>query len=1128
MVNVTILGPFRATLDVDEGADDITPSSARERTALAALAVSAPETMSIQALATELYGDDTIADPKNAVQAVVSRLRKLLGSDSIETTANGYRLRAAVSDVDEMTRHRSEGRLAAALATWSGPTLTDVVPGPLLGAERLRLDEVRAELTEASLAARADVDPSATIADIEAAVAVEPLRERRWELLMRTLYRSGRQADALRAYQRARTHLAAELGLEPGPALTELEQQILRQDNSLASALPSRPATVERTLPTGIVTILLCDVEGSVRRWETRPTDTADQIDAMHATWSQAVEGHDGVVVKSTGDGILAVFEMASDAVRAAAAGQAAQRTTDLSIRVALHTGEVISIDDDVRGPTVNRAARLMDLAHGGQILVSGVTADLASGGMDEDLGLRSLGSHWLRDVPEPVEIHQLTGPGLRSSFEPLRSAGPSQLPRLRTALLGRETVLQELTELVGNEPLVTLVGTGGIGKTTLSLAVGWEIADTRSVTFVDLASVRDPSLVAVRIAETLVGNEPNSQRSPVERITDRLGANPDLLVIDNAEHVLDSVAAAVDEILSIELKGSLLVTSRQALSVVGERVVTLSPLPLPDADDDLAETSRNASVQLFLDRMRSTKPDAQLPQGLLPVVAHICRRLDGIPLAIELAAGRTGLLAVEDIASRLDDQLRLLRQVPATRQARHASLEAVAHWSLDQLAPETRRLFGVLSVMAGAFDVNGAEAMAGGAGIDPLDVLDGVSEMVAASLLAAEPDGRRFRMLEPIRQLALAELRAAGGETPTRRAHAAWVTDRTVAAFAAQDETRTVLYRSFDTDADQLLTALRWSLDRFDDTDTNDEDIERTGVLALTSAFWFLEKDPGTGTELIDQIKERIDRDRHPMAWARTTIARATVGATLPVAGMTDDAADAVRIFDEHDDPHRGLARLGAIFTHFATQGNEAFDLLAEADELLSSDDRWNRAIFDLVAMMIRAVGSDEQAPSPEQAIGHGERAVTSLRTLGDRWALGATLGELGRLQRLTGDYAGAASRYYESIELFGDLHYHGLHYILSELGQLASLQGDHAEAGRLHERAIEMADDDGNASCRAQAMLASARSALLAGDEEEAAERTAIARELHPDWHLLSFGLEELDARLDELKGLAGPQAD
>lgn len=1129
MLHVAVLGPMVAEVDQGDRRVDVTPKTGREQMALATLALSAPGTLTVGALADALYGDDDVRDHRNAVQAVVSRVRKALGDAAgcLETTSAGYRLVDTEIDVATMLARRNAGDIEGALATWRGATLAEVSGRGLIDNERTRLDELRATLTEQLLRSRLDVDPAGTVADLEAAVGDQPLREHRWELLMLALYRSGRQADALRAFRRARQHLADEVGLEPGRALAELEAQVLAHDPSLGTPAMQR---LDQTtaLPTGTVTVLLCDVEGSVRRWESDPADTAALIEKMHLHWGDVVAGSGGVVVKSTGDGVLALFSTATDAIRAAAAGQRGQVGTGLRLRVALHTGEVVATSADLRGPTVNRTTRLLELAQGDQVLVSGTTAEVAGRIVPDahgELGLRRLGDHWLRDVDEPVAIFQLVGGGLPAAFAPVISHGPSDLPRPRHSLLGREEERERLVDLVTAEPLVTLLGAGGIGKTSLALSVGWALADSRTVAFVDLASLQDPGQVAARVAEVLVGIDTGGTRTPLERIVDRLSANDDLLIIDNAEHLLGAVASLADELLSARLNGSVLVTSRHPLAVGGENVLTLAPLPLPGVDDDLNETGSNPSVRLFIERMRAASPSVDLPDGMLPVVAHICRRLDGIPLAIELAAGRAALLTVEEIAARLDDQLRLLRQVPATREARHASLEAVVGWSLDQLGTETRALFIRLSVMAGTFDVDGVERFASSAGLDPDGALDGLSEMLAASLLTAEQGSGRLRMLEPIRQFALAELRANGEEAAARGAHADWMTDRAVAAYRAQDDRRAALFRSFDDDADQLIGALRWSsaqlvsnTDEAGSPDDLDRRADRAAELALSSAFWFLEQDPDTGSKLFGELRRRIDGTHHPLAWARVTIAHAVVTATLPTTGVGSDALDAVAIFDAEASDERGVARIGAAIALLNAGGADVGELLSDAEALIPSDQPWNRALVDVVAMLAGAAAPDADPETLDAAVARGERAAAVLRRLGYRWALGATLGELGRLHRSRGEYDQAEACYRESVDLFGEMKYHGLHYIFSELGHLASLQGKHDAARRHHERGLQLALDDGNPACHALALVACARSELLAAEPADAAQLVRRARTLHPEVDLLIEG-DELDEQLFEL---------
>ena len=409
------------------------------------------------------------------------------------------------------------------------------------------------------------------------------------------------------------------------------------------------------------------------------------------------------------------------------------------------------------------------------------------------------------------MAIWQVEADGLRSSFPPLESSTTIPVPRLRTTLLGRAELQADIQRLVADERLVTLLGPGGIGKTSLAVAVAWEVGGSRPLRFVDLARLSDPAAVGQRLAEGIVSSDHDEQRDPIDRIIDRLRVSTDLVVIDNAEHVLDSVAAAVDRVLAHEIKGSFLITSRQPLGLAEEFIVGVPPLDLPDGGDDLGATGRAPSVQLFLERARAARPDFELPSGRLPVVAHICRRLDGLPLAIELAAGRASLLALDDIAAMLDDQLRLLRQVRSARDRRHRSLEAVVGWSVDQLSPDARELFDRLSVMAGGFGLDAAEALLHQCDLDSIDPLESLDELHGASLLAVEPAGSRFRMLEPIRQFAAAELADRGLEADTRRAHAQWVTALFTDAHRLRDRPRTAAFERLDAAADQLIAAVTW-----------------------------------------------------------------------------------------------------------------------------------------------------------------------------------------------------------------------------------------------------------------------------------------------------------------------------
>ncbi len=1125
MLRVELLGPFRVRLDVDQPSDDdpidVTPTGRREQVVLALLTLEHPNVVSTEAIASELYGEVPTSDPRNAVQAIVSRLRKALGpaSGTIETVGGGYRLTGATSDLDDAqrlltdtsTNNGAEPGFAAALSLWRGPALEELGDGTVISNARVRLDELRAGGQEALLAWRLGQETTTSldaslIGDLEAAVRDYPLRERRWELLMLALYRSGRQADALRAFQRAREMLSQHLGLEPGRALSDLERQILHQDPALESPTSAPSGTAARPLPSGTITVLMCDVVGSVRQWEASPDSMSEQIERMHAIWGATIDDHGGQLVKSTGDGVFAVFTTSMAAINAAVAGQEQQTAANLTVRVALHTGDAEPVDGDYRGSVVNRCARLIDLGHGGQVLTTDATASLATGSLPERVRLRSLGPHWLRDVAEPVVVHQVNAPNLATNFPPLRTEGTSHLPRQRTALLGREDELIAVEAALASGPVVTLMGTGGIGKTSLALAAAWKASETRPVSFVDLASVRSGSEVADRIADALVPGD--SDRGAMTRILDRLRANPDLVVVDNAEHLLDEVAAVVDEIASSATQGNILITSRQPLAIAGEQLLTIQPLALPDADGDLAAAGRSPSVRLFLDRMAAIRPDIELSDGMLPVVAHICRRLDGIPLAIELAAGRTGVLRVDDIAARLDDQLRLLRQVPATRQARHRSLEAVVRWSVDQLDPQSRDLFLRLSVMAGSFDARGVEAFAAACGQDETLVLDGLSELVAASLVTQEPgDGGRFRMLEPVRQLASAELEASGRSTETRRGHLRWVSDRAWQAHRTQDERRVRRFAELGRDAHQIRAALRWAARTIGtDEACADGSLELdAAALALGAGWWFLEQDPIGGAKLIIALADTINRSTSPLAWARTITATTLASTTQPVPAIDVRAssADAIAILDDHNDPDRGLARLGAGFAHgHANEFDRATNLAAEAERLISSDETWSMAILDLSIMGFQAqlIHAGSHAADIPTALRRGERAVASFRAMQAAWPLAATLGELGRIYQAIEDYEAAEARFLEALRLLGDLHYHGRHYMLTELGHLASRRGDHDKARSFHLEARRYAEGDGALGCTAQAIAGQASAEADAGDVGRAIDLYREAIALHP----------------------------
>ena len=529
----------------------------------------------------------------------------------------------------------------------------------------------------------------------------------------------------------------------------------------------------------------------------------------------------------------------------------------------------------------------------------------------------------------------------------------------------------------------------------------------------------------------------------------------------------------------------------------------------------NLSATGRSPSVELFIDRARALQPEFSVADGLLPVVAHICRRLDGIPLAIELAAGRASLLSIEDIAARLDDQLRLLRQVRSQRDRRHRSLEVVVRWSVEQLSPDARQVFDRLSVMAGSFGLAGVEALLVGCGLEAVDALEAVDELHGASLIMVEPGGSRFRMLEPIRQFAAAELVERGLEPTTRRAHAQWVTGLASDAHRRRDASRAEARRRLDAEADQVLAALTWI------ADSGQADL--AGGLAYPVGWWFLTRDARTGERGLRRLLDIVDPDTDPLGWAEVVFGLGMTTAANPNSDLTERSIEALRIFDEHDHPDRGLIRLAALF---AQAGGTDLELprrlLAEAERMVSSDDRFARALVDMATMIIHSISlglrpSDGDGP---EAVERGRRAMVVFREFGEMWALGTALGEMGRLHQRLGDLEAAEACYLEALDLFDGDDHHGSHYVLTELARLAADRGQHDRAERLNAEAMRITELDGDDACLALTLAGMAYAAEARGDTDEAAERYRRAIALTWD-SIFDMGRAEWEEALARLTG-------
>ncbi|MGA7468301.1 ATP-binding protein, partial [Mycobacterium sp.] len=558
--------------------------------------------------------------------------------------------------------------------------------------------------------------------------------------------------------------------------------------------------------PSGVVTFLFTDVEGSTRRWEADADEMRIALAAHDEVVRGAIEAHGGWLFKHTGNGVRAVFASPRSAVDAAVT---AQRALELPVRMGIATGEADLRDGDYFGAVLNRAARVMAAGHGGQVLLAESTAGLLSG-----VDLLDLGPRRLRDLPTAVEVFQVRAPGLRTDFPALRAldASPGNLRPPTTSFIGRESEVAELQTTLKAHRLVTLTGVGGVGKTRLALEVAAGVADefADGVWLFELAAVADPAAVLDAVAAVL-GITQQPGKSVAESVATALEGRVRLLVFDNCEHVLNAAADLVEAILTHSATVTVLAISREGLGLADEQ---LRPVPSLDVGAGID----SAAVNLFAERAGSVVPRFSMSQpDEASAVVEICRRLDGIPLAIELAASRMASMTASEVRDRLDQRFRLL--VGSRRGlARHQTLRHAVAWSYDHLEDAEKPLLERCSVFAGGFDLQSACAVMGSD--DDHVILDLLDALVRKSLFVADrSSGRtRYSMLETIRQFAEEQLVAGGEASEIRAAHSRYFAGREADILALWDSPRQLAaYGWFTVELANLRTAFRWAADHGD-----------------------------------------------------------------------------------------------------------------------------------------------------------------------------------------------------------------------------------------------------------------------------------------------------------------------
>ena len=760
---------------------------------------------------------------------------------------------------------------------------------------------------------------------------------------------------------------------------------------------------VSGLLPTGTVTLLLADVEGSTRLWESQPKEMTAALARLNIVVSDVIAAHDGVrpVEQGEGDSFVAAFARASDALAAALEMQRAP-LAPIRLRIGVHTGEIQLRDEgNYAGPTINRTARLRDLGHGGQTLLSGATEALVLDGLPSDAWLSDLGTHPLRDLPRPERVVQLCHPDLVNDFPPLRvtKAVVSQgFPTQLTSFVGRNAELSQVRELLSENRLVTLTGAGGAGKTRLAIEVAGRLSGKfdDGVWCVDLAPITDPDLAPVTVARAL-GLPDQAGRSTMDTLTRFLADRQMLVMLDNCEHLLDASAALTNALLGAAPGLTLLATSREPIGVAGEVSWRVPSLSLADE-----------AIELFTDRARRARPDFVVTEDNATVVAEICARLDGLPLAIELAAARVRALSLSEILDSLHDRFRLLTGGARTAVRRQQTLRASVDWSHALLTEPERVLFRRLAAFVGGFDFDAAQTVASGDEIERFQVLDLLTLLVDKSLVAADDSrGRtRYRLLETVRQYALEKLGESGEADAVRARHRDHYTAMAAAldAPAGRDYERRLEQANIE--IDNLRAAFGWSREN--------SDIEL--ALALASSLqplWQARGRISEGRTWFDTALAYLDVQRPEVAdsvRARALADEAMLDTWAGAAASTDQAEQALAIAREVDDPAL-LARTLTACGFVAGAGYNAEVAQACFTEAIglarAVDDRWR--LSQILALQAQDA---EIAGDPLGIRAAGEEGRDLADAIGDRFNSRVCRFYLGTSQMARGDLAGATAQ--------------------------------------------------------------------------------------------------------------------
>lgn len=814
--------------------------------------------------------------------------------------------------------------------------------------------------------------------------------------------------------------------------------------------------------PSGTVTFLFTDIEGSTQRWDRDRHAMGAALARHDAILRDAIAKHGGFLFKAVGDGFCAAFATAAEAARAALEAQRALHEADFTavggvpVRAALHTGAAEERDGDYFGPAVNRIARLLAIGHGGQILVSRTTADLLQGDLPEASHLRDLGAHRLRDLAHAEHVFQLDVPELPQTFPALRSLGgfPNNLPPQLTSFVGREHEIAEIADLLREHRLVTLVGAGGSGKTRCALAAGADLLErfTDGVWLVELAPISDASLVTACVARAL-GVRESTDQPLIDTVIAHLDTREALLIVDNCEHVIESACDVVRAILRGCPGVRVLATSRETLNTAGEHSLRLPSLAVPPAAQLTASgVLAYGAVTLFADRALASDASFVLSDEAAPFVAEIARRLDGIPLALELAAARIKVLTPKQLAQRLNERFRVLTGGDRSALPRHQTMRALIDWSYDLLSERERALFRKVSIFAGGFTLESAVAVCGDESSDEFVVLDLISSLVDKSLIQADRDEQRYRLLESTRQYALEKLTEANELAPAASAHAAAFLALAKRLDESYNETPDAAWIALvEPELENWRAALEWAL-----TGRADVLLGQRLAAALSRVWAFF---------------VTVEGRRWLLA------AEAAVDAETP--------ADVVALLDLVESQIDGILGMHAQSYEAAQRALRRYETLGDSGGVAQAQRHAGRSLVFLGRVA-------EGEPLLRDALARFER-------VGNRILAGAAMENLAVARNASGDSAGARRLYSDALAVFKQNGAERLAVALATNLAEAEFRDGDAEAALQLVREALASDRLAVVSYRA-ALLASNTAAYLVAlrrfDEARAAGRDALAK--------------------------------